>query len=113
MRQYFTFRPIVLNAIYTPQYAFDKELNTIDWLKYQFVCQNNIDNRQLAYFEYTGDIPTNTILEIVWETLAKYSYHPKTVEKAKEFIIYCFWDSIKNIEIVEDKIKFEIKQIEI
>ena len=111
MRQYFTFRPIVLNYVYTPKYSFQHELNTIKWLKYRFVCQKKWDNRQLAYWEYEWDIPEKEIKTIIKETLAKYSYHPKTLKKAKEFIKDCFGDRLEKISVEKWKIIFIIKEI--
>lgn len=105
MRQYFTYRPLVLNGIYTPQYAFDNELNTIDWLLYSFVCQKEWDNRHLAYFDYVWELTNEKIIEIVSNALIKYSYHYKTIETAKEYIIECI-PNIETIEIVWDEIIF-------
>ena len=103
-RQYFTFRPLKLNWTYTPRYSFDKELNTIDNLSYKEVCQLQWDNRHLAYFEYED----NFLLEVVEETLQKYSYHSKTLIKAKEFITECYPDAI-----IKENWDFSIPELKI
>ena len=112
MIKYFTFRNLCFwNYFYSVNYSFDNELNTIKWLKYEFVCDwNENDNRKMWYFEYNWELSDTNIIEIIQECLNKYSLHFKTIESAQTFIIESFWtDNIENISIIDNKIDFKLK----
>lgn len=83
IKLYFTFTYLHLgDKFYTPQYVFDNNFAWMD-IKYQYIVGNyHKDSRHLASVDYNWDLTELQLVELLWERLALYWFHQKTIDKA-------------------------------